>query len=184
MRAVWGFGMWMAACTFAACSRPPVMPPAPAEQSGAAAAASEMQAGPTIAHFPGRGEIRIAARPAGPAIQVELARTEPEREQGLMFRKSLADDRGMLFFMPYDNDWVFYMRNTYISLDMIFIDADWVVAGVLENVAPLTETHRSVGKASRYILELGAHQAAHLGIAAGTRLDFRPLPDVPPPAVR
>ena len=184
MRAVQGLGWWMTAWVAVACSRPPVLPPAQTDQNAVAPAEPEAQAASKITHFPGRGEVRLAGRPAAAAITVELARTEPEREQGLMFRKSMADDHGMLFFMPYDNDWVFYMRNTYIPLDMVFVGADWVVAGVLENVAPLTETHRSVGKPSRYILELGAHQAAHQGIAAGTRLDYRPLPDAPPPAVR
>jgi len=176
--------MWMGVCgalvcSALACSRPPVMPPTPSSPLGAARAQPQADQGATSVQLPERGELRVAHRPAAAAIQVELARTELERERGLMFRKSIADGHGMLFFMPDDNDWVFYMRNTYIPLDMIFVASDWVVVGVLENVAPLTETHRSVGRPSRYILELGAHQAAHQGIATGTRLDFTRLADGP-----
>ena len=163
-----------------ACSRPPVLPPADAP----ATAAHEEPDQPPLLQFAGRGEVRQVGRPAAPPIAVELARTEPERAQGLMFRRSLAGDRGMLFFMPYDNDWIFYMRNTYVPLDMVFIDADWTVAGVLDNVAPLTETHRSVGKPSRYVLELAAHEAAHRGISGGSRLSFVLLPDLPALAPR
>lgn len=163
-----------------ACSRPPVLPPADTPT----ASTPEEPETPPLVLFGGRGEVRQVSRPAAPPIAVELARTEQERAQGLMFRRSLASDHGMLFFMPYDNDWIFYMRNTYVPLDMVFIDADWTVAGVLDNVAPLTETHRSVGKPSRYVLELAAHEAAHRGIAAGSRLSFVALPDAPAPPSR
>ena len=171
------------ACAAFACSRAPTEPTADAPPTIAPAteprAVEEAQR--KIEHFAGRGVLQIADRPNGPTIALELAREEPERQQGLMFRQKMADDHGMLFFMPYDNDWVFYMRNTYIPLDMVFIDRDWRVAGIVENVPPLTEDHRSVGKESRYVLELTAHNTARLGIHAGTKLLFEPRPDAVSP---
>lgn len=145
-------------------------------------AAEPPQARPHIEHFVGRGTMGVVDAAQAPKIELELARSDDERQQGLMYRKTLADDHGMLFFMPYDNDWAFYMRNTYVRLDMVFIDADWRVVGVVENVTPLTEDHRQVGAHSRYVLELAAHQAAKRGIKAGTRLIYTPLPDAPLPA--
>jgi uncharacterized membrane protein (UPF0127 family) len=132
------------------------------------------QAEPAL--FSRRGEIRIAGRAGGPRFAVELAISDRERQQGLMYRRTLADDAGMLFDMNGDGIWHFYMRNTLISLDMIFVDRDWQVVGVVPRVPPLTETTRSVDTPSRYVLELGAGQAERHHITAGTRLLFAALP--------
>ena len=118
------------------------------------------------------GSIQIVGRKYAPTFSVELAQSETERNRGLMFRRKMADEAGMLFFMPGDSDWAFYMRNTYISLDMIFIDRDWRVVGVQANVPPLTEALRRTGKPCRYVLELNAHEAGKHGINAGTQLQF------------
>lgn len=171
---------WLVLASSCACDRSQApAQPVPTEPAAAAPSVTEAK---VIQHFPGRGEIRVAGRTQGPVFRVELARLPEERQQGLMFRRTLADDQGMLFFMPQDDDWVFFMRNTYVRLDMIFVDKDWQVVGVVADVPPLTEDHRSVGEKSRYVLELAAHQAERHGIKAGTRLEFKPLPDEPPPA--
>lgn len=160
--------------TLLACKRAPEEPlPTPPVIERVEARVPEQK----LQTFPQHGLIRLEGREHGPQITVELARTEAERHQGLMFRQQMADDHGMLFFMQYDNDWVFYMRNTYLRLDMVFIDRDWRVVGIVENVPPLTEDHRSVGQDSRYVLELTAHTAGKLGIHAGTRLIFEPQPE-------
>jgi uncharacterized membrane protein (UPF0127 family) len=112
----------------------------------------------------------IEGRAQSPRFRVELARSEAERAQGLMFRRQLGALEGMLFFMPERRDWSFWMRNTYLALDMIFIDEDWRVAGVLANVPPLNEVSRRCGQPSRYVLELAAHEAERHGIRPGVRL--------------
>jgi uncharacterized membrane protein (UPF0127 family) len=132
---------------------------------------------PVVQPFDGHGELRFFARPDAPVLQVELARTEPERARGLMFRRSLEPQHGMLFFMPGDDDWKFWMKNTLLRLDMVFLDQDWQVVGVLEDVPPLNEIPRGVGTPSRYVLELGAWEARRQHISLGTRLQFRELPD-------
>ncbi len=96
-----------------------------------------------------------------------------------MYRTTLGPDAGMVFEMPGDDRWAFYMRNTLIPLDMVFIDRDWQVVGVVENVPPLTEETRQVELPSRFVLEVAAHRAAELGIRAGAQLEFARLPDAP-----
>src|ERR1043166_9481125 len=74
--------------------------------------------------------------PDGAAIQVELATDEATRAQGLMFRDHIADDRGMLFFFAESGEYPFWMKNTLIPLDMIWIDAERRMAHVASNVPP------------------------------------------------
>ena len=78
----------------------------------------------------------------------------------------------MLFLLGDDEDHAFYMRNTMIPLDMMFIRADKTIAGIVENAEPRTETLRRVGLPSRYVLEVnGGFSAAH-GVKAGARVRF------------
>lgn len=171
-------------CALVGCQRH-TSPPPPKTQP--AAARTDTQAAPTApvsepAHAAAdvmlaeRGTITIAGRTHAPTWRLELAIDKADRSRGLMFRKRVADDAGMLFFMGHDDDWAFYMRNTYVALDMIFIDKDWQVVGVVANTRPLTETLRQVGRPSRYVLELNAHQARDNGIRPGTRMVFSRTP--------
>lgn len=124
----------------------------------------------------GRGEVRVGDAPT-PVLRVEVARTAAERAQGLMYRRHLADDAGMVFDMERSGDWSFWMKNTLIPLDMIFIDARWRVVCVVANAEPETLQSRGCGQPSRWVLELSGGGAARHGIAAGTPLRFRPLAD-------
>lgn len=114
--------------------------------------------------------ISIATPWGEAAVTVEIASTPAEIERGLMYRDHLPYDAGMLFVMGRDDVWPFYMRNTFIPLDMIFIVHDWTVAGVIPNAEPCTETRRSVGKPSSYVLEVNGGWAAAHQIAAGARV--------------
>lgn len=122
------------------------------------------------------GRVRVRGRSDSPVWQVEIAERPDDRGRGLMFRRALPDDRGMIFLMPNDDDWAFYMRNTYVPLDMIFIDRGWRVVGISANTRPLTEALHRPGRPCRYILELAAHQARRNGITVGTRLEFERSP--------
>jgi len=106
-------------------------------------------------------------------VSLEVAATPAERERGLMYRSSLAEGRGMLFVFDEDGNHGFWMKNTLIPLDMLFIARDGTVVGVHANATPLSTANISVGKSSRYVLEVPGGWAARHGIAAGARVELR-----------
>ena len=106
------------------------------------------------------------------SVAVEIASTPAERARGLMYRNHLDPGAGMLFVMEADRPWPFYMRNTRIPLDMIFIARDMTVAGVVPHAQPCTETLRSVASASRFVLEVNAGWAAAHGVLPGAQVRF------------
>jgi uncharacterized membrane protein (UPF0127 family) len=106
-------------------------------------------------------------------IRVELARTEPQRERGLMFRNHLDPGDGMLFLFPRPAGLTFWMKNTFIPLDMLFIDHDRHVVGIVEEAVPETETPRGVPHDSQFVLEIVGGLARRLGVAVGSTVEFR-----------
>lgn len=104
------------------------------------------------------------------AISVQMAKTGPERSKGLMYRRELAENVGMLFYMPEEVIQSFWMKNTYVPLDMIFISSDLSVNTILKNVAPLTTTPRKSNAPSKYVLELIGGSADKLGIGEGSKM--------------
>jgi len=102
--------------------------------------------------------------------QIELADTPEEQQRGLMFREELARNAGMLFVFPGPREVSFWMRNTLIPLDMIFIGETGVVGHVHENAIPLDETSIPGGDDVMAVLEVNAGQAAQFGIAPGTQV--------------
>jgi uncharacterized membrane protein (UPF0127 family) len=109
-------------------------------------------------------------------FQVELALTPDEQNRGLMFRKSLSADAGMLFVFDRSSVHTFWMKNTLIPLDMLFIGADKKIIGIVANAEPQTETGRSVGVPSQYVLEIAGGLSGQLGIRAGQRVEFDGVP--------
>jgi uncharacterized membrane protein (UPF0127 family) len=105
-------------------------------------------------------------------VRVEIAATPSARAKGLMYRTALADGEGMLFVFDETKDHGFWMKNTFIPLDMIFIDEQLVVAGVHEHAVPQSTKTVSIGKESRYVLEVPGGWAARHGIAAGARVEL------------
>ena len=114
----------------------------------------------------------VTAAGARHVVRAELADTPSARAQGLMYREHLAPDAGMLFLMPGDDDWGFYMKDTLLPLDMIFIDRAGVIVGVVEDTRPLDETTRSAGRPSRYVLEVNARWCRDHGVAVGDRIEL------------
>ncbi|MCC6625039.1 MAG: DUF192 domain-containing protein [Deltaproteobacteria bacterium] len=113
------------------------------------------------------------------AVEVEVAQDDEQRRIGLMLRRHLADGQGMLFIMPDQRVHAFWMKNTLIPLDMIFVDEQRVVAGVVERTEPLDLTPRSVGKPSRFVVEVPGGFAARAGIAAGDRMRIEGVAGLP-----
>lgn len=100
-------------------------------------------------------------------FMVELVDTDETRGRGLMFRKQLAADYGMLFDFLRMQDTYFWMKNTYVSLDMIFIREDGVIARIAQNTTPLSERVIPSGAPVRFVLEVNAGTAARIGLKAG-----------------
>lgn len=106
---------------------------------------------------------------ASAKLEAEIAKNEHDVTRGLMYRTEMADDHGMLFKMPQRQEQIFWMRNTCIPLDMLFLDDDGTVVGVLSDVPVLNEEQRTVGKPSRYVLETNAGWAEAHGVRAGMK---------------
>ena len=98
---------------------------------------------------------------------VELALTPAQMQQGLMYRRNLASDAGMLFLHPQEQELAMWMANTLIPLDMLFIKADGRIHRIQERAVPLSETTISSGGRVKAVLELQGGSAARLGIKPG-----------------
>ena len=105
-------------------------------------------------------------------VAVELARSDEEHERGLMYRRELAEDAGMLFLFPEAAPRTFWMKNTLIPLDLLFIDDAGVVAGIVRQAEPLTLTPRTPGPQveARFVLEVRGGWAARHGVEPGARV--------------
>lgn len=107
------------------------------------------------------------------AFQIELADDESERARGLMFRKALAPGTGMLFIYDAPRKVSFWMRNTYIPLDLVFLDQTGVIRHIHRNAVPLDETPipgAAPGDPDpdrQMILEIGGGEAERLGLSVG-----------------
>lgn len=105
-------------------------------------------------------------------FNVEIARTAEERTRGLMFRNSLPEDKGMLFIFEDETDHHFWMKNTYIPLDLIFINSDLKVVGTYENATPMSEEPIHIGRPSKYVLEINGGLSKRFNIDPDTRVVF------------
>ena len=122
------------------------------------------------------GAVRFET-PRGPwVVRVEIANTDESRTRGLMFRRELPQDRGMIFIFPSTEEHGFWMHNTLIALDLIFLGEDRTVLGVV-TAAPQTDTLRSVCKPSRYVVEVSAGEAATHAVGPGTKAAFIDIPE-------
>jgi uncharacterized protein len=105
-------------------------------------------------------------------VAVEVASTGPQREVGLMFRKHLDDNAGMIFVFPDASPRNFWMHNTPIPLDMIFADSKGVVTGIVANAEPYSDKILGVAGNSEYVLEVNGGFCAKNGIKPGDKMDF------------
>src|SRR5690348_6836692 len=114
--------------------------------------------------------LEIASKSGVHVFAVEIAETDASREKGLMFRKSLPEGQGMLFDFHQEQPVSFWMKNTYIPLDMIFISADGRILRIAENAEPLSERMIPSGAPVLAVLEVIGGTARRLGIATGDRV--------------
>ena len=126
--------------------------------------------GYTPARAAGKATIEIISKTGVHAFTVELATNDTDRSRGLMFRKKLPDGHGMLFDFEQDRPVAFWMHNTYVSLDMIFITGDGRILRIAENTKPLSDHLIPSGGPVRAVLEVVAGTARKDGIAPGDRV--------------
>ncbi len=108
-------------------------------------------------------------------IKVELAQTQAERSRGLQFRKSMGQDEGMLFIFPESRRQSFWMKDTFLSLDIIWMDAGKRIVFMIPNIPPC-ETEKcpvyTPDSEAKFVLEVNAGVAAELGIGTGDQAVF------------
>ncbi|MBH5397361.1 DUF192 domain-containing protein [Bradyrhizobium sp. CNPSo 4010] len=114
--------------------------------------------------------LEIVTKNGVQVFSVELATTPEEKETGLMYRKELADGKGMLFDFNPEQEISMWMKNTYVSLDMIFIRADGRILRIAENTEPLSTKIISSRGPARAVLEVVAGTAQKYGIRPGDRV--------------
>ncbi len=118
-------------------------------------------------------QVEIVTKNGVQVFEAEIAITDQERMTGLMYRKQLADGHGMLFDFGQEQMVVMWMKNTYVSLDMIFIRRDGRIARIAENTEPLSEAHIFAGAPVKGVLEVPAGTAKRYGIAPGDKVAHR-----------
>jgi len=116
------------------------------------------------------GKVTFTDAPGAPQVDVELARDDESRERGLMFRTSMAEGRGMLFSWNDERVRNFWMHNTCIPLDMLYVTKDGTIAGILEQVPTLNDAPRGIPCPVAHVLELNAGWARAHGVAPGMKL--------------
>ncbi len=117
-----------------------------------------------------RNTVEIASKTGVHIFNVEIADTDATRERGLMYRRELPDGHGMLFDFFKDQPVGFWMKNTYIPLDMIFIRSDGRIVSIAENTEPLSERVIPSAAPVRAVLEVKGGTARRLGIAPGDQV--------------
>jgi len=156
---------------FAACTQQPAAPEASQTATPATAEppAAAQVSGPRITF------------PNGYVVGVEVVADQDSRAEGLMYRDQLLPARGMIFFFPEDGVYSFWMKNTRIPLDMIWIDAEKKVVHIKSNVPPCKADpcpSYDPGVKSRYVLEVAGGEAAKRGMKTGDALRFEGMDHV------
>lgn len=109
----------------------------------------------------------------GKEITVEIADNDEMRARGLMYRKQMPENHGMIFLFNERVNHTFWMHNTCIPLDMLFIDDDGTIVGIEENTPTLNDSTFQVGCLSRHVLEVNAGFTRKFGIKAGQKIEMR-----------
>jgi uncharacterized membrane protein (UPF0127 family) len=112
-------------------------------------------------------------------VTVEVAATPAQQSLGLMYRKELGAAAGMLFVFDTTVEHPFWMKNTVLPLDMIYLGEDRKIVGIVKDAVPFTTTSRTVGVPSRYVLEVNAGFSEKHGVKTGDQATFENVPAAP-----
>ncbi len=122
----------------------------------------------------GETELWIESAAARHHFFVEVALTDRQWSRGLMFRKDMAPDRGMLFRYEAERPVAMWMKNTFIPLDMLFVGADGRIKRIAQNTTPLSLETIHSGAPVQAVIELNGGITRRLGIAPGDRVIYKP----------
>ncbi len=114
--------------------------------------------------------VQVVTRKGPVTFHVMVAQTEAQREMGLMFRRDMAADQGMIFDFPDVAQRAFWMRNTLLPLDILFIDPDGRILNIAAQAVPMDETPLPSDGPARTVLEINGGLAAKLGIRPGDQV--------------
>jgi len=117
--------------------------------------------------------VEIIATETPVLVKVEVARTPEQKQRGLMYRKRLDEDAGMLFIAPYERRQRFWMKNTFIPLDLIFIGAEFRIKGMIQDARPESEKMLFIDSPSKYVLEVNAGFCRRHGVKEGQKVKIR-----------
>jgi len=106
-------------------------------------------------------------------IDIQLAQTDEQRADGLMYRKSMTDNQGMLFIFPDMEERAFWMKNTYISLDIIYIADNMEIVSIQKYATPLSETSLPSFKKAKYVLEVNGGFCDKYHIGYGDKITYQ-----------
>ncbi|SEA25562.1 DUF192 domain-containing protein [Bizionia paragorgiae] len=125
--------------------------------------------------FTKEGELSLLKKGTDSLIQrldIELATSQTERDLGLMYRNELKDHQGMLFVFPNSAPRGFYMRNTYIPLDIIFLDENSTIISMQKDAKPMDESSLPSNGSAQYVLEINAGLSKKWNLEVGDTIDF------------
>ncbi len=106
-------------------------------------------------------------------IEIEIAETPEKQAQGLMYRNKMREDRGMLFIFDRDDYRSFWMKNTVIPLDMIFVNSEFKIVTIRKNTTPFDVSSYTSTKPAKYVVEVNAGFCDKYGIKTGDKISFR-----------
>ncbi|MEO6346361.1 MAG: DUF192 domain-containing protein [Aquaticitalea sp.] len=106
------------------------------------------------------------------ALDIEIADDDYQTQTGLMYRESMEDNQGMLFVFPIADYHSFYMKNTLISLDIIYIDSNKKIVSIQKNAKPLDETSLPSSAPAQYVLEINAGLSDAWNLEVGDYIDY------------
>ena len=129
-------------------------------------------AGLLLAACTTRPQVVIHSSRGPVTVTVEVADTPDARARGLMYRRDLGANAGMLFIFPNETEQHFWMKNTPLPLDMVFIGTDLRIVGIVPDTRPFTTNSLGVAQLSQYVLEVHAGFCANHGIASGDKVEF------------
>jgi uncharacterized membrane protein (UPF0127 family) len=152
------------------CIKPTPSAPPPAVAPGPAPACpADPEGGPPQVPL-----VTVAVPDSSAQVRAELVSSQHDTMRGLMYRRSMPEDHGMLFDLRVRDDHQFWMHNTCIPLDLLYIDEDGLIAGIVENAPTLDDNSRGVGCPSRYVLEVNAGWCRRHGVHAGEMVTLPP----------